>query len=85
MSAALVMSNSRLCAQVVACDARAQVEMERARVLEVQLTEVKAESKARISTLEVVSKAQASVSHAIICAKDAELARRQAWKGAKQM
>ena len=57
---ALVASNSRLCAQVAACDARAFVELERARVLEVQLTEVKAESKA-----------QASVSQAMICAKDA--------------
>ena len=45
---ALVVSNSRLCAQVAACDARAFTEWERARVLEEQLTE----SKARNSVLE---------------------------------
>ena len=45
---ALVVSNSRLCAQVAACDARAFTEWERARVLEEQL----AESKARNSVLE---------------------------------
>ena len=39
---ALVVSNSRLCAQVAACDARAFTESERARVLEEQLTESKA-------------------------------------------
>jgi hypothetical protein len=33
---ALVVSNSRLCAQVAACDARAFSELERARVLEEQ-------------------------------------------------
>ncbi len=38
---ALVVSNSRLCAQVAACDARAFAELERARVLEEQLTEGK--------------------------------------------
>jgi hypothetical protein len=37
VSEALEMSNSRLCAQVVACDARAFVEFERARVAEAEV------------------------------------------------
>ena len=67
---ALVVSNSRLCAQVDACDARAFTEFERARVLEEQLTE----SKARISLLEVEHKARVSVLQAESKAKDAEIA-----------
>ena len=59
---ALVVSNSRLCAQVAACDARAFTEWERARVLEEQLTE----SKVRNSALEAEGRA-----------KDTEIARLQ--------
>ena len=51
---ALVVSNSRLCAQVAACDARAFTEWERARVLEEQLTE----GKVRISVLEAEGRAK---------------------------
>ena len=65
---ALVVSNSRLCAQVDACDARAFTEFERARVLEEQLTE----SKARISLLEVEHKARISVLEAASSIKEAE-------------
>ena len=82
---ALVASNSRLCAQVVACDARAFVELERARVAEADVQQVRsrlialeAESKAHIIALEGDSKAQASVSQALICSKDAEVSRLQA-------
>jgi hypothetical protein len=50
----LVVSNSRLCAQVDACDARAFTEWERARVLEEQLTE----SKAHNSILEAEGRAK---------------------------
>ena len=59
---ALVVSNSRLCAQVAACDARAFTEWEHARVLEEQLTE----SKARNSALDAEGRA-----------KDAEITRLQ--------
>jgi hypothetical protein len=45
---ALVVTNSRLCAQVTACETRAFTEFERARVLEEQLTE----GNARNSVLE---------------------------------
>ena len=51
---ALVVSNSRLCAQVAACDTRAFTEWQRARVLEEQL----AESKARNSALEAEGRAK---------------------------
>ena len=66
---ALVASNSRLCAQVVACDARAFVEMERARVAEADVQQVRS----HLIALEAESKAQASVFQAEIRAKDAEI------------
>ena len=82
---ALVMSNSRLCAQVVACDARAFVEFERARVAEAEVQQVRSRlialetgSKTRISALEAQSKAEISAKDAIIQAKDAEVSRLQA-------
>ena len=56
MVEALVVSNSRLCAQVDAFDARAFKKLERARVLELQLNEVKAEHKASLSVLKAESK-----------------------------
>jgi DNA-binding beta-propeller fold protein YncE len=67
VSEALVMSNSRLCAQVVACDARAFAEFERARVAEAEMQQVRgrlialeSESKARISALEAQIQAQSA-------------------------
>jgi hypothetical protein len=66
---ALVVSNSRLCAQVAACDARAFTEWERARVMEERarvLEEQLTEGKVRNSVLEAEGRA-----------KDAEIARLQ--------
>jgi len=75
---ALVASNSRLCAQAFA-------ELERARVAEADVQQVRsrlialeAESKARISALEAESKTQASIFQAEIRAKNAEVLRLQA-------
>ena len=78
MIEALVASNSRLCAQAFA-------ELERARVAEADVQQVRsrlialeAESKARISALQAESKAQASIFQAEIRAKEAEVLRLQA-------
>ena len=59
---ALVVSNSHLCVKVAACDARTFTESERARVLEVQLTEDKAEHKAFVANIEADNSHGLSVS-----------------------
>ena len=76
---ALVVSNSRLCAQVAACDARAFTEFERARVLEERNSVLEAET-ARLqlqlaherSSKEAELKAGLSVLQAESKAKEAE-------------
>ena len=76
MVEARVDSNSRLCAQLGVSDARAFTESERAKVLELQLTEVRADRQARISVLEAEGKAEhtahLSVLQAESKAKEAE-------------
>ncbi len=78
---ALVVSNSRLCAQVGVSDTRAFTELEHARVLELQLTEVRVESKAQASVFQAEIRAKNGDIRArdvAMQAKDAEFLRLRA-------
>lgn len=66
MIQALISSNSRLSAQVAACDARAFVEMERARVLEMRLATALSDHMANASVSQAIISAHANTIQSLV-------------------